>query len=272
MSKGIDYSKWDKMNLDDDSSSDGTPRPAGQGPSARVQGSTSSSETAKVSIEIDRPQQAEGSAWNVSNFHWEEQNLDKWGDVLLRQMLFEKHVKSRVEYSTGSVLLDYSLSAKKEEELTVEAWSHIRKGCLVCGYNVEAKLAFEGTATGGPKQVAFTGTIAAEAMVDTEAEVSVSITKIPSDVPFTSAIIADVRKHVSAQLQLWASRLQEKGRAVKASKESAATPCAAAATASPAAAAPVALTPTFAADGSRTYSGSSSIQIGGHNPMGKRLD
>ncbi len=77
MSKGIDYSKWDKMNLDDDSSSDGTPRPAGQGPSARVQGSTSSSETAKVSIEIDRPQQAEGSAWNVSNFHWEEQNLDK---------------------------------------------------------------------------------------------------------------------------------------------------------------------------------------------------
>ncbi len=77
MSKGIDYSKWDKMNLDDDSSSDGTPRPAAQAPSARVQGATSSSETAKVSIEIDRPQQAEGSAWNVSNFHWEEQNLDK---------------------------------------------------------------------------------------------------------------------------------------------------------------------------------------------------
>jgi hypothetical protein len=76
-------------------------------------------------------------------------------------------------------------------------------------------------------------------------------------------------------LQLWASRLQEKGKAVKALKES---PVAAGAGGSPAAAAaaaaaaPVALTPTFAPDGSRTYSGSSSIQIGGHNPLGKRLD
>ena len=55
--------------------------------------------------------------------------------------------------------------------------------------------------------------------------------------------------------QLWASRLQEKGKAVKASKESSSAMCVSASSPSPlasAATAPVALTPTFAADGSRT--------------------
>jgi hypothetical protein len=42
----------------------------------------------------------------------------------------------------------------------------------VCGYNVEVKASFEGTATGGPKQISFSGTITAEAVVDTDAEVS----------------------------------------------------------------------------------------------------
>jgi hypothetical protein len=31
-----------------------------------------------MSIELEKPQQAAGSPWNVSNFHWEEQNLDKY--------------------------------------------------------------------------------------------------------------------------------------------------------------------------------------------------
>ncbi len=95
MSKGIDYSKWDKF--DDTDSSDGTPKAsaAAPAPDARVEEcatnlcflspetrndpcrSSLTSQTAKVSIAIDKPQQGEGSAWNVSNFHWEEQNLDK---------------------------------------------------------------------------------------------------------------------------------------------------------------------------------------------------
>ena len=96
MSKGIDYSKWDKMQFDTDSS-DGTLQSssAAPAPDSRVEEcviaplflqpkprndpcrSSLTSETAKVSIAIDKPQQGEGSAWNVSNFHWEEQNLDK---------------------------------------------------------------------------------------------------------------------------------------------------------------------------------------------------
>ena len=36
-------------------------------------------------------------------------------------MLFEKRVTSKVEYSSGSVVLEYGLSSKKEEEVTVIA-------------------------------------------------------------------------------------------------------------------------------------------------------
>ncbi len=36
-------------------------------------------------------------------------------------MLFDNHVKNRVEYSTGSVLLDYSFSTKKDDKFTVRA-------------------------------------------------------------------------------------------------------------------------------------------------------
>jgi hypothetical protein len=45
----------------------------------------------------------------------------RWGDTLLRNMLFEKRVTSKVEYSSGSVVLEYGLSSKKEEEVTVIA-------------------------------------------------------------------------------------------------------------------------------------------------------
>jgi hypothetical protein len=43
----------------------------------------------------------------------------RWGDALLRSMLFETRVTSKVEYSSGSVVLEYGLSSKKEEEVTV---------------------------------------------------------------------------------------------------------------------------------------------------------
>jgi hypothetical protein len=81
MSKGIDYSKWEKMDLSDSDSSDGTPKATAAAtataPQSRLQQSSQTSQTAKVSIEIDKPQVAEGSSWNVRNFHWEEQDLDK---------------------------------------------------------------------------------------------------------------------------------------------------------------------------------------------------
>jgi hypothetical protein len=34
-------------------------------------------------------------------------------------MLFDKRVSSKVEYSSGSVLLEYGLSAKKAEDVSV---------------------------------------------------------------------------------------------------------------------------------------------------------
>ena len=43
----------------------------------------------------------------------------RWGDTLLRSMLFDRRISSKVEYSSGSVLLEYGLSAKKAEDVTV---------------------------------------------------------------------------------------------------------------------------------------------------------
>jgi hypothetical protein len=77
MSKGIDYSKWDKMEFDTEGDAASTPPQVTAAPAARIEESSLTSETAKMAIGLEKPQQAEGSAWNVSNFHWEEQNLDK---------------------------------------------------------------------------------------------------------------------------------------------------------------------------------------------------
>ena len=43
----------------------------------------------------------------------------RWGDTLLRNMLFDQRVSSKVEYASGSVLLEYGLSAKKPEDVEV---------------------------------------------------------------------------------------------------------------------------------------------------------
>ena len=32
------------------------------------------------------PKDASGSAWNASNYHWEEKQLDKWGKERLSQL------------------------------------------------------------------------------------------------------------------------------------------------------------------------------------------
>jgi hypothetical protein len=87
MSKGIDYSKWDKMKFEDTSDSDGTPH----APQADVVEASSTSETSKMSIGLEKPQQAEGSAWNVSNFHWEEQNLDKCAFFVAAAVFVSSH-------------------------------------------------------------------------------------------------------------------------------------------------------------------------------------
>jgi len=58
MSKGIDYSKWDKMAFDTDSSDEPTPKAAAApAPAARLQEKTLTSETSKMSIEMQKPQQ-----------------------------------------------------------------------------------------------------------------------------------------------------------------------------------------------------------------------
>ncbi len=59
MSKGIDYSKWDKMAFDTDASDEPTTKSAAAAPAPapRVQEASLTSETAKMSIELQKPQQ-----------------------------------------------------------------------------------------------------------------------------------------------------------------------------------------------------------------------
>ena len=36
------------------------------------------------------PKEAQGSAWNANNYHFEEQRLDAWGRERLKELLKEK--------------------------------------------------------------------------------------------------------------------------------------------------------------------------------------
>jgi len=43
-----------------------------------------------VAVKIEAPKEAQGSAWNASNYHFEEQSLDAWGRARLKALLKQK--------------------------------------------------------------------------------------------------------------------------------------------------------------------------------------
>ena len=41
-------------------------------------------------VKLAPPKEAQGSAWNANNYHFEEQRLDAWGRERLRELLKQK--------------------------------------------------------------------------------------------------------------------------------------------------------------------------------------
>jgi hypothetical protein len=130
----LDYSKWNNLDLSDDSDDEAKRTKAA--PKKRAEMSQPTEAVHKPAA----PKDAAGSAWNASNYHWEEKQLDKWGSERLRQLFAAKN-KSEAELvlPEGGLTLDFSFHFSVEN-LEADVWSHIRKGKSVVGYNIELEL------------------------------------------------------------------------------------------------------------------------------------
>ena len=124
----INYSKWNSIDVSD---SDEEEQLSKAFPEKKIEDS----------VKLAPPKEAIGSPWNASNFHWEEQKLDDWGKVRFRELLTSVGFKSEVSWENSRYDCSLTFSCK---ELEGEAWSHIRKGKSVLGYNFEVKLDFLG--------------------------------------------------------------------------------------------------------------------------------
>ena len=84
-------------------------------------------------VEVSKPQEAKGSAWNMNSWHYEEQNLSKWGKQRL-QSLLKHHHECFLEHEGLELEFNFDLSQRKVEG---DCWTHIRKGKKVDGKNYD---------------------------------------------------------------------------------------------------------------------------------------
>ena len=242
----INYSKWNSIDVSDSDEEDNPKKKA-------------TPKQVAAPAKPAPPKEAVGSAWNASNFHWEEQKLDAWGKDRLKELLTVSPFNSEVVWNNGS-RLDCVLSFTCKE-LDGEAWTHIRKGRSVLGYNFEVKLDFLGKIkTGGGREDDFSGNLSADAMVDNDPEVECELTE-GRQFPFSKELRASVRDTFCGVLSRFIVELDEKARSQKQKTEAVAT------SASPPAAADV---PVAGAVAPKSHFGGR-VQVGGHNPDGLRI-
>jgi hypothetical protein len=143
----VDYSKWDNLDLSDDE--DAPKKPA----SRKVEPA--------APAKIEKPKEAQGSAWNANNYHFEEQKLDVWGRARLKEIL-KQTVALEIEHQGQNFPFTMAFGVDKME---ADVWSHIRKGKTAVGYNIELELGVDGQVTAGPRQEPVLGSISADLMV-----------------------------------------------------------------------------------------------------------
>jgi hypothetical protein len=244
----INYSKWNSIDVSDSDEEDAPKK-------------TASSKQVIPSAKPAPPKEAVGSAWNASNFHWEEQKLDSWGKDRLKELLTVSPFSAEIVWNSGS-RLDCALSFTCKE-LEGEACTHIRKGRSVLGYNFEVKLDFLGKIkTGGGREDDFSGNLSADAMVDNDPEVECELTE-GRQFPFSKELRASVRDTFCGVLSRFIAELDEKARSQKQKTEAVSS-----APVPPAAA--VAPAPVAGAVAPKSHFGGR-VQVGGHNPDGLRI-
>ena len=239
----INYSKWNSIDVSD-SDDEGEPKKLSQ--------------TKKVEAPLKPapPKEAVGSAWNASNYHWEEQKLDEWGKTRFKELLTTSAFKSELTWNSSRLDCALTFSCK---ELEGEAWTHIRKGKSVLGYNFEVKLSFLGNIkAAGLREEDFSGELTADLMIDNEPDVQCDLQQ-GGQLPFHKELRNTVRETFSNVLRSFISELDEKARSQKQKTEAAA-------------AAPAAPPPAAAAGVVPKSHFGGRVQVGGHNPDGLRLN
>ena len=147
---------------------------------------------------------AQGSSWNVNNWHFEEIKLDEWGCQRLREHLHRAKVEDHIEHQGVEVELVAKLVVSS---ITGECWIHIRKGKKILGYNFEVKVDWAGQILGG-SGLQVHGFVEYNFMVDDEDEEIVF--RMAQNVPFKDQIGRAVKAVVSKKCAAFVKELAAK--------------------------------------------------------------
>eukprot|EP00277_Geminigera_cryophila_P018813 CAMPEP_0179437966 /NCGR_PEP_ID=MMETSP0799-20121207/21763_1 /TAXON_ID=46947 /ORGANISM="Geminigera cryophila, Strain CCMP2564" /LENGTH=238 /DNA_ID=CAMNT_0021219239 /DNA_START=12 /DNA_END=728 /DNA_ORIENTATION=+ len=235
----IDYSKWDALDLSDDEE--------------EVENSKAAKKVdtkPAAAVKIEAPKEAQGSAWNASNYHFEEQSLDAWGRARLKALLKQK-ARLEIAHEGQTFPLAFEFAVDKLEG---DVWSHIRKGKTSVGYNIELEMGVSGDVTAGSRKEAVLGSMTADLMVDDEPDYNLSLSK-GIGLPFTKAIQSAITNEFVTRVNTFVLELKAKADAHKNKNDTAAT------------SAPKA--PTQTEDAKSHFGGR--VQVGGHSPGGLRI-
>lgn len=202
-------------------------------------------------MRLEKPKEAQGSAWNANNYHFEEQKLDVWGRARLKELLKAKS-KLEIEHAGQTFPLELDFGIDKME---ADVWSHIRKGKTAVGYNIEIELGANGTVSCGERREEVLGSMTADLMVDDEPELQLSLSK-GLGLPFTPQIQAAIKNEFIARFNTFVTELKAKADKHKQKAEGTAQSAAA-------------LKVEQEAKATSHFGGR--VQVGGHNPEGLRV-
>jgi len=240
----IDYSKWNNLDDSDDEEEAVKPKPAAAKKAVEAGKST------VTQVKLEKPKEAQGSAWNANNYHFEEQRLDAWGRDRLKKLLKEKaNLEIAHQGQTFPFAFEFGV-----DKLEADVWSHIRKGKTAVGYNIELEMGVNGKVTAGSRQEDVLGSMTADCMVDNDPDVDLSLSK-GTGLPFSKAIQESIKGEFIARLNAFIVDVKAKADAHKEKVETAAV------------AAPKAETQAEAA---KSHFGGR-VQVGGHTPGGLKI-
>eukprot|EP00960_Hanusia_phi_P045968 757535-Hanusia_phi.AAC.3 len=198
----VDYSKWDKLAASDSDEEDD--KRAAQ--NKRVVKEDEKIVQPKLSapkvllLERWSTPEASGSAWNASNYHWEEQKLDVWGKQRLKDVL---KPKAFLAFHYNQTELTYEMNFEVDK-ISGDVWSHIRKGKSVLGYNLEFTLVVAGKVKTSSREEMLSATLECDLMVDHEEDPVVRFTAgdgLPFKDTVKKCILAEYHSRIGAFLK-----------------------------------------------------------------------
>eukprot|EP00213_Chloropicon_mariensis_P004209 CAMPEP_0197474294 /NCGR_PEP_ID=MMETSP1309-20131121/5772_1 /TAXON_ID=464262 /ORGANISM="Genus nov. species nov., Strain RCC998" /LENGTH=265 /DNA_ID=CAMNT_0043013891 /DNA_START=41 /DNA_END=838 /DNA_ORIENTATION=+ len=194
---GIDYSKFDKLVIDEDKAVETHPIVDDEASSA--------AETRLQSA-------AYGSSWNANSYHFEEKDYSTWGKKRLNELLDKLETRKLpgslpFTHREQEFTLDLKLEVKKLEG---DAWCNIRKGKKLTCFNYELDLAFKGHVVGGTSNKwDLEGKMFYEVAVDDdEPEARFEFTQ---RYPFQKELEKTIRELVTGKFGVFVKELSDKG-------------------------------------------------------------